>query len=77
MLMKSWMKVWDKIEKRVSKFKTKRHQKHFTYMRWRTRIKGKLTIPYVAYQSEFDACNNDEDNKGPRQVHFDTDAKDL
>ena len=77
MISRLGVKVWDKIEKRIGKFKTNRRQKHFTYMTRRIRIKSKLTIHCMAYQSEFDTCDEDGDNKEPRQVHFDTDAKDL
>ena len=77
MLNKSWIKIVENIDKRVSRIKTrKRRQASDSYSPHR-RVKKKMGCNHYVFQAEGDFCESGEDNMAARKVSFDTDSGDL
>jgi len=77
MSIKSWLKVLERLDKKIKTRKCCKSFHQFTYLK-RQRPRYYQKPKYVVLQSRADCQNsNKEKSQSPRNVRFDTDSKKL
>jgi len=76
MLLKSWLKGWNELDKWLSQIKTKKRYKYkFTHLRCK-RSKQYRKPRFIVMHAPAD-CHCVDESHRPREVHFDTDSRKL